>query len=141
MDPKKGLQRQLSKRRTKTCLTRFGRNHVPAHCLVEITSLPIEQFSVAVFTSLFQENLVPDKCSVYFRKRPLGHREAIRRKRPVMLSDGVILLHYNTPRLLAKLKNCCKSSSGKSGVTPIQTRFGTQSGFQTLIWNKVLFKQ
>ncbi|GBM49191.1 hypothetical protein AVEN_103804-1 [Araneus ventricosus] len=29
--------------------------------------------------------------------------------------------------LLAKLKNCCESSSGKSGATHLQTRFGTQS--------------
>ncbi|GBL85738.1 hypothetical protein AVEN_107222-1 [Araneus ventricosus] len=33
------------------------------------------------------------------------------------------------PILLAKLKNCCKSSSGKSGAT--------QSGFQTHIWKKI----
>ncbi|GBM08976.1 hypothetical protein AVEN_15108-1 [Araneus ventricosus] len=33
-----------------------------------------------------------------------------------MLSDGVILLHDN-PILLSKLKNFCKNSSGKFGVT------------------------
>ncbi|GBM20687.1 hypothetical protein AVEN_105931-1 [Araneus ventricosus] len=52
-----------------------------------------------------------------------------------MLSERVIL-----PVLLAKLKNCCESSSGKSEATPMQPRFGTQCGFQTLIWNKVLFR-
>ncbi|GBL96639.1 hypothetical protein AVEN_207802-1 [Araneus ventricosus] len=36
------------------------------------------------------------------------------------------------PVLLAKLKNCSESSSGKSGATPLQPRFATQSGFQTL---------
>ncbi|GBM49771.1 hypothetical protein AVEN_60501-1 [Araneus ventricosus] len=35
-----------------TCLTRLGRNHVPA---------PLSQFSAAIFTSRFEENLVPDK--------------------------------------------------------------------------------
>ncbi|GBN75872.1 hypothetical protein AVEN_103105-1 [Araneus ventricosus] len=35
-----------------------------------------------------------------------------------MLSDGVILLLYNThiARKTQRLKNCCKSSSGKSGA-------------------------
>ncbi|GBM69172.1 hypothetical protein AVEN_91755-1 [Araneus ventricosus] len=44
------------------------------------------------------------------------------------------------PILLSKLKNCCESSSGKSEVNPLQLRFGAQSGFQTLIWNTVLFR-
>ncbi|GBM20706.1 hypothetical protein AVEN_105944-1 [Araneus ventricosus] len=34
-----------------------------------------------------------------------------------MLSDGVILC-MAIPTLLANLKNCCKSSSGKSGAIP-----------------------
>ncbi|GBN48316.1 hypothetical protein AVEN_249193-1 [Araneus ventricosus] len=64
----------------------------------EITSCPLSQFSTTVFTSLSEENHVPDKCSSYFgkRNRSLSHREAIRRKRPGMLCDGVILLHDNT---------------------------------------------
>ncbi|GBN65623.1 hypothetical protein AVEN_55734-1 [Araneus ventricosus] len=108
---------------------------------------PLSKFSEAIFTSLSEENLVPDKCSFNLGKRKLslGHREAIRDKYPGMLSDGLILLHDNTHTLLTKLKNCCESSSGKSGKvqvgSPIQPRFGTQSGFQTLIWDKVLFKQ
>ncbi|GBO37129.1 hypothetical protein AVEN_216341-1 [Araneus ventricosus] len=44
------------------------------------------------------------------------------------------------PILLEKLQNCCKSSSGMSGaiLSPIQSRFGTQTVFQTLIWNTFL---
>ncbi|GBO23404.1 hypothetical protein AVEN_135578-1 [Araneus ventricosus] len=45
------------------------------------------------------------------------------------------------PTLLLKLKNCCKSSSGKSEATRTQPRFDTQSGFQTLTWNEVLFRE
>ncbi|GBM72465.1 hypothetical protein AVEN_226106-1 [Araneus ventricosus] len=42
-------------------------------------------------------------------------REAIRRKRPGILSDGFILLHDNTrPILLEKLKNFCKVGNLKS---------------------------
>ncbi|GBM12319.1 hypothetical protein AVEN_116765-1 [Araneus ventricosus] len=64
-------------------------------------------------------NLLLDKCSFNFGKKKysLAHREVIRRKRPGILSDGVILLHDNTI-LIAKLKNCCQSSSGKSRATP-----------------------
>ncbi|GBN80359.1 hypothetical protein AVEN_174610-1 [Araneus ventricosus] len=74
------------------------------------------------------------------RKYSLGHREVIRRTRSGMLSDGVILLHGNT-HTVHKTKNCCESSSGKSGAIPLQPRFGSQPGFQTLIWNKVLLRQ
>ncbi|GBO08358.1 hypothetical protein AVEN_65774-1, partial [Araneus ventricosus] len=66
--------------------------------LAEIASCPLSQFSTAVFTSVSEENLVPDKCSFYFgeRKQSLGRREAIRSKRPGMSSDDVILLHDST---------------------------------------------
>ncbi|GBL79721.1 hypothetical protein AVEN_18245-1 [Araneus ventricosus] len=49
-------------------------------------------------TKLKLENLVPDKSYLKFgnRKQSLVHREAIRSKRPVKLSYGVILLHDNT---------------------------------------------
>ncbi|GBM16657.1 hypothetical protein AVEN_88984-1 [Araneus ventricosus] len=59
---------------------------------------PLSRFSTPLFTSLSEENFVPYKCSINFgkRKQSLGHREAIRRKRPAMLRDGVILLHDNT---------------------------------------------
>ncbi|GBM69307.1 hypothetical protein AVEN_112651-1, partial [Araneus ventricosus] len=38
------------------------------------------------------------KCSFHFGKRKLslGYPKAIQRKRPGMLSDGIILLHDNT---------------------------------------------
>ncbi|GBO41963.1 hypothetical protein AVEN_254389-1 [Araneus ventricosus] len=42
--------------------------------------------------------------------------------------------------LLAKLKTCCKVQVGSLEPSPIQPIFGTPSGFQTLIWNEVLFK-
>ncbi|GBN25991.1 hypothetical protein AVEN_253102-1, partial [Araneus ventricosus] len=68
--------------------------------LVEITSLPIEPVpdKCSLPTKQSGENLVPDKCSFNFgkMKQSLGDHEAIRRKRPGMLSDGVILLHDNT---------------------------------------------
>ncbi|GBN97732.1 hypothetical protein AVEN_248272-1 [Araneus ventricosus] len=71
------------------------------------------QFSATLFTSLSEENLVPDKCSFSFEKRKesLGHRDVIRRKRPGMFSDGIILLHDDnthtarkTEELLLKFK-------------------------------------
>ncbi|GBO40500.1 hypothetical protein AVEN_84302-1 [Araneus ventricosus] len=65
-----------------------------------------------------------------------------------MLSDGVIVLHDKT--LLAKFKNCCKSSSGKSGANlPYSpdlapnlgskhltgTRFSSESDVRTVVEN------
>ncbi|GBO16839.1 hypothetical protein AVEN_13405-1 [Araneus ventricosus] len=61
----------------------------------EITSCALSQLSTTVFTSLPEENLVPD-FNFGKRKLSLGHLEVTRRKRPGMLSDGVILLHDNT---------------------------------------------
>ncbi|GBN80074.1 hypothetical protein AVEN_166147-1 [Araneus ventricosus] len=57
----------------------------------------VEQFSTAVSSLLFEENLVPEKCSLDFRKRKktLDHRKAIRSKGRGMLIDGVILLYDN----------------------------------------------
>ncbi|GBO28669.1 hypothetical protein AVEN_267907-1, partial [Araneus ventricosus] len=55
--------------------------------------------SAAVLTSLSEENIVPDKCFFNFEEKGNSHwanHEAIRRKRPGMLSDGVIRLHSNT---------------------------------------------
>ena len=44
---------------------------------------------------------------------------------PGMLSNDVILLHYNARlHISTKLKNYCKSLIGKSGTTPVQPRFG-----------------
>ncbi|GBM79964.1 hypothetical protein AVEN_122554-1 [Araneus ventricosus] len=73
------------------------------------SSLPIKEF---------EENLIPDKCSFDFgkNKKALSHRAAIRRKRPSMLSDGVIRLHDNT-HTARKTHELLKSSSGKSGAT------------------------
>ncbi|GBL93239.1 hypothetical protein AVEN_42679-2 [Araneus ventricosus] len=92
----------------------------------------------------FEENLVPDKYSFNFgkKKKALGNCEAIRHKRPIMLSDGVILLHDNT-HTVRKTQELLQKFKWKvwSHPPPIQPTFGTQSGFQTLIWNKVLFKQ
>ncbi|GBO01682.1 hypothetical protein AVEN_224091-1 [Araneus ventricosus] len=73
-----------------TCLTR----------LVEITSQSIEpvpdERSLPIWQ--FEDSLVPYKCSVNFgkKKKALGHREAIRRKLPCILNDGVIVPHENT---------------------------------------------
>ncbi|GBN04212.1 hypothetical protein AVEN_117702-1 [Araneus ventricosus] len=50
-----------------------------------------------------------------------------------MLSDGVILLHDNTHTRSQNSRIAAKVQVG----SPIQPRFGTQSGFQTLILNKV----
>lgn len=53
--------------------------------------------------------------------------DAIQCKHPIMLSDGVIILHDNaSPILLTKLKYYCKSSIGKTGISPIQPRFVIQ---------------
>ncbi|GBO23818.1 hypothetical protein AVEN_79144-1, partial [Araneus ventricosus] len=47
----------------------------------------------------------------------------------VMVSSSCMAI----PKLLAKLKNCCESSSGKSEATPhTQARFGTQYVFKHL---------
>ncbi|GBO23371.1 hypothetical protein AVEN_19492-1, partial [Araneus ventricosus] len=87
--------------------------------LVEITSLRIEPVLGSCFhclnRTLFQISVpsISEKGNSHWAKS----HEAIRRKRLGMLSDGVILLNGSTI-LLAKLKNCCESSSGKSGVTP-----------------------
>ncbi|GBN40666.1 hypothetical protein AVEN_73347-1 [Araneus ventricosus] len=132
-----------------------GALRVRGFCFPEVTSLPIEPVIGSCFAhhhlkrTLFQISVptISEKNSRWLHEwlhdgpiLKLGHREAIRRKRPGMLSDAVIFLHGNTHTSL-KLKNCCKSSSEKSGVTPKQHSFGTQTGLQTLIWNKVLFKQ
>ncbi|GBN83668.1 hypothetical protein AVEN_109361-1 [Araneus ventricosus] len=39
--------------------------------------------------------------------------------------------------MLAKFRIAAKVQVGSLEPLPIQPRFGTQSGFQTLIWNKV----
>ncbi|GBN94282.1 hypothetical protein AVEN_92876-1, partial [Araneus ventricosus] len=65
--------------------------------------------------------------------------------RPVMLSDGVIILCMIILILLTKLKNCCESSNGKSEATPYSidsahnlssnhlsgTRFSSESDVKT----------
>ncbi|GBN15916.1 hypothetical protein AVEN_56355-1 [Araneus ventricosus] len=104
--------------------------------LVEIKSLPTEPVLDSCFPPLSEEKLVPYKCSFNFekRKQSLGHYEAIQRKRTGMLSDGVILLHdsIHTARKIQELLR----SSGKSRANP----HTDQSGFQTLIWNKIPFR-
>ncbi|GBM07763.1 hypothetical protein AVEN_137624-1 [Araneus ventricosus] len=100
------------RRVTIRCMLAFGmtqRETVAVNRRKKSRPCPLSHFSAAVFTSLSEENLVPDKCSFNFGKR-LVHREVIRCKRRGMLSDGVILLHdktysaRKTQELLRKLK-------------------------------------
>ncbi|GBL90435.1 hypothetical protein AVEN_178862-1 [Araneus ventricosus] len=112
---------------------KFTKDQLVSTGLTEITSCPLSQFSGAVFTPLSEVNLVPDKCSFNFgkRKESSGHREVIRRKRTGMLSDDVILLHVNT-HTACKTQELLRSSSGKSGATPLLPDSAPNLGSQHL---------
>ncbi|GBN64387.1 hypothetical protein AVEN_129915-1 [Araneus ventricosus] len=72
-----------------TCLTRFGRNHVPARC-----ASSGQLFSHHCLKRTLFQITVPSISEK--RNWSLCHHEAIRRKHPDVLSDGVILPHDNT---------------------------------------------
>lgn len=82
-----------------------------AKCLSVV--LPVRNVSIERRQSDWKGKRFRIACATLTRLR-----EGNRRKRPRMLSDGVIHLHDNaSPILLAKLKNCCKSSRGKTGLS------------------------
>ncbi|GBM83344.1 hypothetical protein AVEN_50260-1 [Araneus ventricosus] len=83
--------------------------------LSKLKNCLLSQLSAGVFTSVFKENLVPDKCSFNFvkRKQALGHRESIRRKRSDMLCDSVILLYDNTHTTLKTQELPIESALGR----------------------------
>ncbi|GBM37696.1 hypothetical protein AVEN_9977-1 [Araneus ventricosus] len=78
--------------------------------------------------------------SAYYERlirQPLIDR---RRKRSDILSDGVILLHDVIDHTASKIQEFLQKFKWEVwSHPPAQIRH--QSGFQTLIWNKVLFKQ
>ncbi|GBM00674.1 hypothetical protein AVEN_118022-1 [Araneus ventricosus] len=114
-----------------TCLTWVDRNDVPTHRassrqLFSHHCLKRTLFQIGVPSIFEKENIA--------RPKPF---DANALARWVMVSSSFMTILI----LLTKLKNCFKSSSGKSQAIPHMPRFDTQSGFQTLIWNKVLFKK
>ncbi|GBM91167.1 hypothetical protein AVEN_130008-1 [Araneus ventricosus] len=96
---------------------------------------PLSQFQISVPCSLSSLKRTLFQISVPSiskkKKKVPGRREAIRRKRLGMLSDGVILLHDNT-------HTARKSSSGKSDAPPPTWDPNTFHSFNILCSDKCL---
>ncbi|GBM73667.1 hypothetical protein AVEN_201112-1, partial [Araneus ventricosus] len=117
-----------------TCLTRVGENHVPAHRTSSRQLFPHDCLKIILFQISVPS--ISEKGNSHWAIVKLSDENALAGL--VMVSSSAFMV---IPILLSKLKNCCESPSGKSGATPIQSRFATQSGFETRIWNKFLLKQ
>ncbi|GBN11791.1 hypothetical protein AVEN_236026-1 [Araneus ventricosus] len=93
---------------------------IPSPYLVETTSLPIVPVLGNYFAFLSEENLVPEKCSFSFGKKEIVIGPIVKPPEENALECSVMESSFclTIPTLLAKLKNCCKSSSGKSEEKP-----------------------
>ncbi|GBN92035.1 hypothetical protein AVEN_194138-1 [Araneus ventricosus] len=96
--------------------------------LAEITPCPLNQFSATVFTSLLEENLVPDECfPIPEKETTIGPSWLSGRKRPGMLM--VSSSSMTIPILIAKSRIAAKVQKGSLKATSHIPDSALQSAF------------